>query len=400
MTAPCIIIGASHAAAQLSLTIRQQGWQDDIIIIGEEAHLPYQRPPLSKAFLAEDKTLDNFPIKPASAYEKANVSFKLNTRVTAINRQEQNITLDNGETMAYGKLALCTGASVFRLPLPNSQLDGVFYLRNADDALAIKNSIKPNKRAVIIGGGFIGLEIAAVLAQKNLHVTVLEAQSSILQRVVSPEVSQYFTELHESYGVNIKTSTVAVSLEGEESVTSVTCQDDEVIPADIVIIGVGVRPETSLAEQCGLSIDNGICVNEFAQTDDPNIVAAGDCASYFHELYQTRVRIESIQNAMEQAKAAAASINGKQVSFSNNVPRFWSDQYDIKLQICGLLDGYDQIEIEQDLVARKLNAFYLKDNKLIAAIAINNPALLTKAQNIIKTGEPVSEENIRNLLTG
>ncbi|TBR45021.1 NAD(P)/FAD-dependent oxidoreductase [Marinomonas agarivorans] len=397
MTAPCIIIGASHAAAQLSLNVRQQGWQGDIIVIGQESFLPYQRPPLSKTFLSGEKTVEDLLIKPESAYEKANVSFRLNTQVVEIDRQNKTVTLNNGDMLEYAKLALCTGATANPLPILGANLKGVHYLRNAHDAIALKSDISSKKHAVIIGGGFIGLEAAAALRQKAMHVTILEAQDAILQRVVSPEVAAFFTQLHESFGVVIRPNSIATSFEGSEAVTAVTCNNGEKIPADVVIIGIGVTPETRLAEQSGLTVKNGIFVNEFAQTNDPDIVAAGDCASYFHEIYQTDIRIESIQNALEQSKSAAASMNNKQIAFSSNIPRFWSDQYDIKLQICGVIDGYDAVEIEQDLEKRVLNALYFRKEKLIAAIAVNNPAWLTKVQPFIKNGEPVNNELIESM---
>lgn len=351
--------------------------------------MPYQRPPLSKAFLSDDKPITDFLLKPESIYEKADVKFRLNTSVTSINRSEKKITLDTGEILTYSKLALCTGAKANKIPLSNNNLKGVHYLRNADDAIAIKNEIKAEKNAVIVGGGFIGLEIAAVLTQKGMNVTILEAQNNILQRVVSPEISKYFTELHQSFGVTIETSIIADVLEGNDHVEAVRCQSGKLIPADLVIIGVGVTPEVLIAEQCQLTINNGISVNQYAVTSDPDIVAAGDCTNYYHELYQRDVRLESIQNALEQSKSAAASINGKNIPFNNNIPRFWSDQYDIKLQICGLFEGYEHIEIEQNLQERKLNALYFKNNKIIAAIAVNNPKFIAKSQIAIKSQETI-----------
>jgi len=394
MNAPCVIIGSSHAAAQLSISIRQQGWEDDIIVIGKETHLPYQKPPLSKAFLSENKSLEHFLLKPRNAYEKAQVTLKLGSGVTEINRQDKSVTLENGEVILYSKLALCTGAESIELSLAQQHLEGIHYLRSADDALRLKNEITPQKNAVIIGGGFIGLEVAAVLNEKGMNVTILEAQDNILQRAVSPEVSQFIAQLHQSVGVTIKTNTMAEAIEGTDHVTAITCQTGESIPADLVVIGVGVLPNTALAEQCGLAIDNGVCINEYAQTSDVDIVAAGDCTHYFHALYQKGVRLESIQNALDQAKSAAASINGKQLSFTSNVPRFWSDQYDVKLQICGLIDGYDNIKIEQNIQQKKFNALYLKNNKIVAAVAINNPKLLAKAQVLIKSAQLITPQQL------
>lgn len=399
MTSPCIIIGASHAAVQLALQVRQQGWQNDIVLIGNEPHLPYQRPPLSKTFLSDDKQLLDILLKPAAVYEKANIKFRLNTQVTETNRSEKVITLDNGEKLAYEKLALCTGASANKIPLSNNKLSGVHYLRNHDDAISIRAEIATGKNAVIIGAGFIGLEIAAVLSQKGMNITVLENQESILQRVVSPEVSTYISELHKSHGVNIETQCMAEVLEGNDKVTGVRCSSGKLIPADLVVIGVGVQPRTALAEQCGLIINNGIAVDAYAQTNDPDIVAAGDCTCYFHTLYQRNIRVESIQNALEQAKSAAMSIVGKQLAFNSNVPRFWSDQYDKKLQIAGIIDGYDQIELQQDPDTKIFKALYLKAGKVLAAIAVNHPKFLMKAQFLIKSQQELTMHEIKSLFT-
>ncbi len=398
MNAPCIIIGGSHAASQLSINVRQQGWTGRIMVISKESSLPYQHPPLSKSFLSEDKLVEDILLKPAEIYTKANIEFRLNVEVNNIDRERMEVTLNTGETLSYNKLALCTGASAIKIPLSDGNLTGVHYLRNVNDAIKIKKGIKAKKNAVIIGGGFIGLETAAVLKQQGMNVTILEAQNSILQRAVSPEIAQYIMALHQENGVNIITSSMAETLEGTDSVTGVRCASGTLIPAELVIIGIGVTPQTALAEQCKLATNNGISVNKYALTSDPNIVAAGDCTNYFHELYQRNVRLESIQNALEQSKSAAASIVDKNISFSRNVPRFWSDQYDIKLQICGLFDGYDEIEIEQDLEKRKLNALYFKKRTLVAAVAVNNPKLLMQAQAAIKAQISLNDEQIQQIL--
>lgn len=397
MTAPCIIIGSSHAGIQLSLNVRQQGWTDDIIVISEDEHFPYQRPPLSKALLADNKTLDSILLKPETIYQNANVHLKLGKRVTNINRAEKYVELDNQEKISYAKLALCTGALVNKIPLPNSDLTGVHYLRDANDALTIQQSIGHIKNAVIIGGGFIGLETAASLKSHGINVTVIENQTRILQRIVSPEISTYLTQLHHNNGVTIKTSCAVEALQGSTKVEAVLCQNGERIPADMVVIGVGVTPNTELAEQSQLTTKHGIYINEFAQTNDPDIVAAGDCTSYFHEIYQRDIRVESIQNALEQAKSAAASINNKQIPFNANVPRFWSDQYNIKLQMCGLIEGYDQCEISQCDESGKLHALYLKNKVVIGAVAINNPAFLAKAQAATKAQATLTAEQISSL---
>ena len=395
MSNPCIIIGASHAGTQLALSLRQQGWQDEILLISDESSLPYQRPPLSKSFLSGEKKVDDIFIRPSSAFEKANVSFLLNTRVTKINRQDKTLLLSTGETLQYAKLALCTGASALQIPLAGNDKKGVHYLRTLQDAQSIRQYVAKDKHAVIIGGGFIGLESAAILNKMGMKVTVLEAQERLLQRVVSIQVSDFYHKAHTQAGVNIRHKTCATSINGHEQVTSVTDQDGNQYPADLVIIGVGVRPQIQLAQDCGLSVENGILINEFAQTSDPDIVAAGDATCFYHSIYQRDIRLESIQNAMDQAKAAAASLCGKTIDFSATIPRFWSDQYDLKLQIIGLSDGYDQLEIRGEMeTGKSFSIFYLKNSKLLCAAMVNAPRVLMKAQQFIKIQQPITAQDL------
>ncbi|MEH6347832.1 MAG: FAD-dependent oxidoreductase [Bermanella sp.] len=406
MNKTCIVVGASHAGAQVALSVRQQGWLGEIIIVSDEAGLPYQRPPLSKTFLSGEKSSEQILIRQQDVYEKANVQFRFNSTVQDIDRANKTVTLQDGESIQYDKLALCTGAGAINIPLPGinktgMDKQGVFYLRNQQDALNIREHITQVKNVVIIGGGFIGLECAAILNQQGLQVTVLEAQERLLQRVVSPEVSQFYQNLHTTQGVSIVTNALAAAIEGDgQQVSAVTCKDSKQYPAQMVIIGVGVRPNVELAKNCGLEIDNGICVNEYAETSDPDIVAAGDCTAFYHDLYRRSIRLESIQNAMEQAKAAAASICGKQVPHKDFVPRFWSDQYHLKLQMIGLPEGYDQVEIRGDMTSQeRFCVFYLKADKLISVSTVNMPKVLMKAQGFIKTQERVSIEDI-DLMVG
>lgn len=394
----CVIVGSSHSAAQLALSTRQQGWQGEILIIGEETQLPYQRPPLSKDFLAHTKQAHELLIRPSEAYEKANIEFRLGSAVESIQRQEKKLILKNGDTIHYDKLALCTGASALKIPLPGSELQGVHYLRSLKDAQIIRDQFNPDKPVIIIGGGFIGLECAAALRALGAKVTVLEAQSRLLKRVVSPEVSEFFQILHQNKGVNVVTNTQVSQIEGEQYVTGVTCTNGQQFSAGQIIIGVGVTPNTQLALQCGLAVENGIKINEFAQTSDPDIVAAGDCCSFYHSLYKKEIRLESIQNAMDQAKAAAASVCGKEAAFNQTIPRFWSDQYQFKLQIIGLSQGYDKIVIQGGITHQEnFAAFYLKDNKLISASVVNMPKLIMKAQQMIQSQKIVSEEDLKDM---
>lgn len=377
-----VIIGASHAAAQLSASLRLEGWDGDILVVGDEPYLPYQHPPLSKTFLSGDKTVADLYIRPAAFYEKNNIRFR-QARVTAIDRAQQRLTLDDGAALAYDKLALCMGARVRKAGLPGEALAGVHYLRTIADVQGIQPSVVAGKRAVIIGGGYIGLETAASLRKQGMEVVVLEMADRILQRVTAPELSAFYSRIHHEEGVSIHTGIVVTALEGNARVERVRCANGVDFPADLVIIGVGVVPNVELAQAAGIVVDNGITVDEFARTNDPHIVAAGDCANHFNAIYQRRMRLESVPNAADQAKAAAASLCGLKKAYQS-LPWFWSDQYDLKLQIAGLSQGYDQVVMRGDPDSgRSFAAFYLKNGQLIAADCINRPQEFLLAKKII-----------------
>ena len=373
MTENFIIAGASHAASMLAPTLRQQGWQGRIIVIGAEASIPYHRPPLSKDYLAGEKTLDEILIRPAKVYEKSEVEFILNTSVESIDRNNKTVRLSNNETLPYDKLALTVGSKVRKVNLPGTDLAGVFYLRDLRDVERIAPFIIAGANAVIVGGGYIGLETAAVLNKKGMNVTVLEMMERVLQRVTAPVMSAFFTRVHEEEGVEIRCGTGVAGFKGNGRVTGVTCSDGSEFPAELVIIGVGILPNTELAEAAGLKVDNGIVVNAQAQTSDPDIFAAGDCTFHHNPIYDRWVRLESVQNATDQSRVAAGAACGKEVSY-NAVPWFWSEQYDLMLQIAGLSQGYDEIITRGDPDnSRSFAAFYLKSGRVIAVDAINKP---------------------------
>lgn len=389
MSGTCVIIGASHAAAQLVVSARKEGWEGSIIVIGDEPHLPYHRPPLSKAFLSGDKKIAEILIRPEAFYAKQDVTFMLNTLVTNIDRDKKILTLDSGEQLAYDKLALCTGSRARRIPLPGSDLPGVSYLRDANDVESIKQRAISGKKVVIVGGGYIGLETAAVLNKLGMDVTVLEMMDRVLQRVTATEVSEFFSRVHSEEGVTIKASMAVTAIEGEHEVQTVVCKDGSRFDADLVIIGAGIVPNVELAQSAGLEVDNGILVNEFGITSDVNIVAAGDCTNHPNALIGRRLRLESVPNAVDQAKAAAAAICDKEAAYSTH-PWFWSDQYDIKLQIAGLNQGYDQVVIRGDQgVGRSFVAWYLKEGKLLAADCVNRPKEFITAKQLLAKSLPV-----------
>lgn len=392
----CVIIGASHAAAALAPELRKQGWQGRIVVIGDEEHLPYHHPPLSKEFLAGEKEVEDLLIRPERIYQKHAIEFKLGCRVNSINRQSKTVTLDNNEVIDYSKLALCTGSRARKIPLPGSDLKGVHYLRSIDDVQKIKADIQPNSKTVIIGGGYIGLETAAVLRKLGMEVTVLEMLPRILARVTAPELSNFYTRVHQAEGVNIHCDVMVEACQGNDlgHVERVICKGGAEYQADLVIIGAGIVPNVELAEQAGLAVENGITVDEYAQTSDPDIVAAGDCTNHPNKLIGKRIRLESVPNASEQAKSAAASLCDQKRDY-NQLPWFWSDQYNYKLQIAGLNTGYDETLVRGDLEeGTSFVVYYLSDGKLLAADCINRPKEFLVAKKILTEGIAVDTQKL------
>ena len=396
MTDHCLIIGASHAAAQACVSLRQGGWQGGITVVGDEPHLPYHRPPLSKDFLSGQKALDDILIRSAEAYETANVSLKLATRIRAINPAKKTAQTDKGETLSFTKLIIATGARIRRLPVPGQDLPNVFYLRDTQDVLAIKAQVKAGKQAVIIGGGYIGLETAASLRKQGMEVSVLEAMPRILQRVTAPELSAFYKRIHTEEGVEILENTGATEIVQTETGLSVKTGDDQSLPADMVIIGIGVIPNTELAVEAGLDVSNGIEVNEFCQTSHPDIYAAGDVTWHYNPIYDRHIRLESVPNATEQAKTCAAHINGNAKPY-NSLPWFWSDQYDLKLQIAGLSTDYDDIIIRGDIEgSRSFAAYYFNGDKLLAVDAVNAPRDFMMTRMALTKGKTLDKNILRD----
>ena len=383
-----IIVGASHAGAQLCASLRQEGWDGEILVIGDEPALPYHRPPLSKTYLAGKTTLEELLIRPSAFYAKNDITFRQAT-VVSIDRQAHSITLSDGEEIRYDKLALCLGARPRRLQLAGSELPGVHYLRDAADIEAIRRGITPAGRVVIIGAGYIGLETAASLRKLGAEVTVLESAERVLQRVTAPEVSAFYARVHREEGVELRTGVSISAIEGDDHVRGVRLADGELIDADLVIIGIGVVPNTELAEAAGLSADNGIIIDDKATTSDPDIVAAGDCTNNFMPRYGRRLRLESVPSAGEQAKVAAATMCGKDKNIKA-LPWFWSDQYELKLQIAGLNEGYDSVVLRGEPEnGRSFACFYFKESELIAADCVNRPQEFMFSRRVIGERIPV-----------
>ncbi len=376
-----LIIGAGQAGGQLASELRQLGHSGPVTIVGEEPWLPYKRPPLSKGFLAGSVTQDSLYVMPKAALEKSNIEFIGDTRVTRIHRAERQVELSDGRKLAYDKLALCTGSRA--RALSGAEGSNVFPLRTIADVESIRSHCAPGKRAVIVGGGFIGLEVAAVLVKLGLKVTVLEGLSRVLGRVTAPEVSAFFERMHREAGVDLRTGVQIKSFDGKPVVTHLTLADGTCIETDFVVVGIGILPNVELAQDAGLTVDNGIVVDEFTQTMDEHIVAAGDCTNHPNAHFSRRLRLESVQNAMEQGRVAARNLLGKKEPYQM-VPWFWSDQYDLKLQMVGLSNGYDQIVLRGDTCTqRNFAVFYLKEGQVIAADTVTRPLEFMLAKKIV-----------------
>ena len=368
-----VVVGAGHAAGAFAEALRKKDSACLIMLVGEEAHAPYQRPPLSKAYLAGEMDVQRLSLRPDSFYEKKDISLKLSTHVASIDTAEHVIATAEGEVIPYNKLVMATGTRVRKLPVKGAELKNVHYIRTIDDVKQLHSQWQSAENIVIIGGGFIGLEVAAVAAKGGKKVTVLEGQDRVMPRVVAPVISRYFTEYHRKQGVNIITDANVVEIAGGETgAEAVLCADGSRHNADIVIVGIGVMANVELAEAAGLKLDNGIVVDEYCRSSDPDIFAIGECSNHEDKRYG-RLRLESVQNAQDQAKAAAAAISGEAVSY-DVVPWFWSEQYDLRLQMAGISTGYDDVVLRGGMGENKFSLLYYRQGSLIAIDSINSAA--------------------------
>ncbi|NQV87166.1 MAG: NAD(P)/FAD-dependent oxidoreductase [Woeseiaceae bacterium] len=395
MTERIVIAGAGHAAGQLVGSLKQQAYAGEIILIGDEAYLPYQRPPLSKKFLSGDLSAERLYVKPHDFYEDPQIRTCLETRIVRIDRSAKTIKTDDGNSIPYDKLILALGSRVRRLPIDGADLEGVHYLRSIADVEGIREEMRSRNNAVIIGAGYIGLEVAAVIRQLGLDVTVIEMADRVMSRVVSPEVSDFYQTEHSTRGVKLRLSTGTKALVGDVRVNAVETVDGELIPADFVVIGVGILPNTELASDAGITVEDGIVVDDRCQTNDPDIYAVGDCTSHPNSIYGRRLRLESVHNALEQAKTAVNNICGNETHYSQ-VPWFWSDQYDLKLQIAGLSTGYDEVVIRGDPADRSFACLYLKDGRLIATDAVNSPREFVQSKALIAARARIDSNTLAN----
>lgn len=379
------IVGAGHAGAIAAENLRREGHEGRIVLIGGEPCLPYERPPLSKQFLAGSRTMDRMLLKSPSFYTDGRIETRLGARVESIDLKRALLHLSDGAVLAWDGLLLSTGGHPRRLQIPGADLGGIFHLRTVADAIAIGSRCKPGGRVVIVGGGYIGLEVAATCRKMQLDVIVLEAATRLMGRVVAPLLSTFYASEHAAQGVQIRCSSTVAAFVGTSDVREVVMDTGERISADLVVVGIGSLPSVDLPAAAGIHCDDGIVVDEYCRTSVPQVYAAGDCANYPSRRYRRRIRLESVENAFEQGRAAAANMAGKALVY-DRVPRFWSDQYDIKLLIAGLSQGYDRIVVRGDPAERSFSVCYLRDGELIALEAINRPKDYLAAPKLIAEG--------------
>jgi len=390
-----IIAGAGHGAGQVVATLKQKKFAGKIILIGDESHLPYQRPPLSKKFLSGDLDAERLHFKPASFYDDPQIDVHLNTRIESIDRGRKKAIASGGGEFAYDKLVLAFGSRVQKIDVPGNDLPGIHYLRSIADVEAIRSDMSGNKNVVIVGAGYIGLEVAAVCRLQGHDVTVIEMADRVMSRVVSPNVSDYYQLEHTNHGVKLLLSTSLAEFKGKRRVKRAVTDDGQEIPADFVVVGVGILPNSEIAEAAGLDVDNGIVVDDTCRTADPDVYAIGDCTSHPNSIYGQPLRLESVHNALEQAKTAASNICGVDSHYSQ-VPWFWSDQYDLKLQIAGLSQGYDDVVLRGDPSNGSFACFYLRKDVLIAVDAINSPREFMQSKALIAQRAKIDRDKLAN----
>ena len=366
-----IIAGAGHAGGQTAISLRQAGYEGRIVVCGDEPVPPYQRPPLSKKYLSGELALERVFLRPESFYSGNDIELRLGNAVREIDGEGRTVRLEDGDSLAFTDLVIATGSRPRRLDVPGADLDNIFYLRTLADSDVIRNALVAGRRLAVVGGGYIGLEIASTARGLGLEVCVIEAADRILGRVTAPEMSAYYTSAHRARGVDIRLSTSIAAFKGDGTVEAVDC-GDEAVPADVVVVGIGIAPEQELAASAGIRCDDGVVVDERCATSADRVYAVGDCTRHPNPILGRALRLESVHNALEQARTAAANIAGTPTKYEQ-VPWFWSDQFDLKLQMVGMSQGYDAIVQRGSMDADDFAMFYLKDGVLIAVDAVNRP---------------------------
>ena len=390
---PCIVvIGAGHAGGRAAEAMRALGFDGDILMIGDEPHLPYERPPLSKEMLQGNPEA-GIPMRDSDFWAEKEVELRLGTRAVELDPAAKTVTLDDGTIESFDKLLLTPGGAVRRIRTPHDDLDNVFYLRTLDDSRAIDARLAPGQRVVVIGGGFIGLETAASARLRGCDVTVIELADRLMARAVLPEISRTFLNLHRDKGVDVRLETGVTALAGDNTATKVVTDGGEQLPADTVVVGIGIVPDTALAESAGLEVDNGIVVDEFCRTSHPDIFAAGDATSHYSPVYDRHIRLESWQNAQNQAIAAARVMCGEETAHAE-VPWMWSDQFDAKLEVAGLPEAWDEVVARGDPASGSYMLFQMAGGQPVGAMSVNLPRDMRFARRLLQSGKSVDAEQL------
>jgi 3-phenylpropionate/trans-cinnamate dioxygenase ferredoxin reductase component len=391
-----VVVGASLAGATAAQTLRDGGFDGSVVLVGEEPSRPYERPPLSKGYLLGNDERDSIFVHPQDWYEQNHVELRLGTTATSIDRDAREVRLSDGGTLPYTRLLLTTGSAPRHLEAPGADLGGVHYLRRVEDTDALRDAFADKPRVVVIGGGWIGLETAAAARQAGMEVSLVEMAELPLLRVLGPEVAQVFADLHREKGVDLRLGTGVRELVGQDGkVTGVRLDDGTLLPADLVLVGVGISPRSELAEQAGLAVSNGIDTDEHLRTADPNVWAAGDVANAWHPVLGRRVRVEHWENARQEGRVAAESMLGKD-SAHDRLPYFFTDQYDLGMEYTGFVDptpgseqAYDQVVFRGDKEAREFIAFWLRDGRVLAGMNVNVWDVVDAVSALITSGRQV-----------
>jgi 3-phenylpropionate/trans-cinnamate dioxygenase ferredoxin reductase subunit len=406
MSEGTLIVGGSQAGLQLAVSLRQLGDTSPIVLVGEETHPPYQRPPLSKEFLAGQADLDSLAFRAPDFYADSGIDVVCGERVIGLSMSPSGppgsgvATTANGRELPFGRLALTVGADARRLPVPGGELDGICYLRDRGDAADLRTRLATAGRVVVVGGGFIGLEVASAARSAGRSVTVVEALDRLMARAVGPVVSEFYRQAHLRRGIDVRLSSGVTGFQGErDRVTGVELSDGTRLPADLVLVGIGVLPRTELAEQVGLVCDQGIVVDAHARTSDPSVVAAGDCTVQPHPMTgQGRVRLESVQNAVAQAQVAASTLLSR-LDEVTSVPWFWSFQGDLRLQIAGLSTDYDDHVVRGRPDDESFSVLYYRQNRLLAIDAVNRPADYVAVRKALAQGATIAPDRAGDAAT-
>ena len=387
-----VIVGTGQAGFQTAASLRERGYENAITLIGEEPHIPYQRPPLSKGYPLGIQDIESIELRPENFYREHGIELLTGERVTAIDRGAKQVSLKTGRRISYDKLVLATGARNRVLRVKGAELDGVLYLRSLEEATVLKERLRGANQIVVIGGGFIGLEVAAVACSLGKSVTVLEALPRLMSRAVAPIISEFYRELHTEKGVKIVCNASVCEIKGRAGrVEAVLMDGGTSYPGDLLVVGIGITPNVELAQDAGLRVTNGIAVNESLQTDDENVFAIGDCAEHPCVFAGERIRLESVQNAADQAQCLATTIAGERMRY-RSLPWFWTDQFDVKLQMAGVSHRHDRVVTRGSAENKKLSVFYFRQGQLIAIDSINRPMDHMMGRKLIAAGARLTPE--------